>query len=130
MGNTPVLWISELTGPGGFWAKLEGSNPGGMKDRTALHMIGRAIERGELERGGRIVESISGTLGLGLALAGIVYGNLVTLVTNPGMEPIVHRMPCARTWRATPVNAGSRRSRCSTSSTRPGSWSGRSSGCC
>ncbi|GLZ33725.1 putative cysteine synthase [Lentzea sp. NBRC 105346] len=93
VGNTPVLWISDLTGPGGgFWAKLEGANPGGMKDRTALHMIGRARERGELAAGGRIVESTSGTLGFGLALAGIVHGHPVTLVTDPGMEPIVHRM--------------------------------------
>lgn len=92
VGNTPVLWISELAGPGGFWAKLEGANPGGMKDRTALHMIGKAKARGELEAGGRIVESTSGTLGLGLALAGIVHGHPVTLVTDPGMEPILHRM--------------------------------------
>jgi len=33
VGNTPVLWIDRpLNPPGrGFWAKLEGHNPGGMK---------------------------------------------------------------------------------------------------
>lgn len=94
VGNTPVLWIDDLTrrGTAGFWAKLEGANPGGMKDRPALHMVREALRRGELAPGGAIVESTSGTLGLGLALAGIVFGHPVTLVTDPGMEPIVHKM--------------------------------------
>ncbi|MFR9749441.1 PLP-dependent cysteine synthase family protein [Nocardia sp. 004] len=94
VGNTPVLWIGEpLTPPGrGFWAKLEGFNPGGMKDRPALHMVASALERGELAPGARIVESTSGTLGLGLALAGMVHGHPVTLVTDPGLEPIVAQM--------------------------------------
>jgi S-sulfo-L-cysteine synthase (3-phospho-L-serine-dependent) len=76
----------------GFWAKLEGANPGGIKDRPALHMIRRARERGELRPGARIVESTSGTLGLGLALAGIAYGHPVTLVTDPDMEPMMVRL--------------------------------------
>ncbi|RAS71138.1 cysteine synthase A [Lentzea atacamensis] len=95
VGNTPVLWIDELsrTSSSGFWAKLESANPGGgMKDRAALHMIGRALERGDLLPGGHIVESTSGTLGLGLALAGVVHDIPVTLVTDPGLEPIIRRM--------------------------------------
>nr|WP_239476918.1 MULTISPECIES: PLP-dependent cysteine synthase family protein [Nocardia] len=94
VGNTPVLWIGQpLAGVGrGFWAKLEGFNPGGMKDRPALHMVRRARERGELRPGARIVESSSGTLGLGLALAGMVHQHPVTVVTDPGLEPIVARM--------------------------------------
>jgi cysteine synthase len=94
VGSTPVLWIDRpLTGEGrGFWAKLEGLNPGGMKDRAALHMIQRARERGDLPPAGMIIESTSGTLGLGLALAGITYGHPVTLVTDPGLEPILHRL--------------------------------------
>ena len=39
-----------------------------------------------------IIESSSGTLGLGLALAGMVYQHPVTVVTDPGLEPIVARM--------------------------------------
>ncbi|WP_165643865.1 pyridoxal-phosphate dependent enzyme, partial [Mycobacteroides abscessus] len=75
VGNTPVLWVSEpFSTPGtGFWAKLEGHNPNGMKDRPALHMIEQARARGDLKPGAMIVESTSGTLGLGLALAGIIY---------------------------------------------------------
>ncbi|WP_407699148.1 PLP-dependent cysteine synthase family protein [Streptomyces alkaliterrae] len=88
VGNTPVLHVSEpLAAAGrGFWAKLEGFNPGGIKDRPGLHMVERARARGDLRPGGRIIESTSGTLGLGLALAGMVHGHPVTLVTDPGLE--------------------------------------------
>lgn len=94
IGHTPVLWISApLSAPGhGFWAKLESSNPGGMKDRSAMHMVERGRARGDLRPGARIIESTSGTLGLGLALAGTVHGHPVTLVTDPGLEPIIVRM--------------------------------------
>ncbi|NLU68403.1 PLP-dependent cysteine synthase family protein [Streptomyces sp. HNM0574] len=94
VGNTPLLEISEPLAPAGrgFWAKLEGFNPGGIKDRPALHMVERARARGELRPGARIIESTSGTLGLGLALAGMVYGHPVTLVTDPGLEPSMTRL--------------------------------------
>jgi cysteine synthase len=94
VGHTLVLRISApfSSGGRGFWAKLEGFNPGGMKDRPAMHMVERGRARGELSPGARIVESTSGTLGLGLALAGMVYRHPVTLVTDPGMEPIIQRM--------------------------------------
>ncbi|RYE41244.1 MAG: PLP-dependent cysteine synthase family protein [Hyphomicrobiales bacterium] len=94
VGNTPVLWVGEPFADhgGGFWAKLEGSNPGGMKDRPALHMVERARARGDLTPGARIIESTSGTLGLGLSLAGIIHQHPVTVVTDPALEPIVERM--------------------------------------
>ena len=94
VGDTPVLWIGKPFGTAdrGFWAKLEGFNPGGMKDRPGLHMVECARARGDLQPGARIIESTSGTLGLGLALAGMVYRHPVTLVTDPGLEPIIARM--------------------------------------
>lgn len=94
VGNTPVVWIDRpfTTDRRGFWAKLEGANPGGIKDRPALHMVRCARERGDLRPGARIVESTSGTLGLGLALAGVAYGHPVTLVSDPGMEPLMYRL--------------------------------------
>lgn len=94
VGNTPVLRISAPFTPSdrGFWAKLEGFNPGGIKDRPGLHMVERARARGELKPGARIIESTSGTLGLGLALAGMVYGHPVTLVTDPGLERSMTRL--------------------------------------
>ncbi|MFI6503201.1 PLP-dependent cysteine synthase family protein [Nonomuraea typhae] len=94
VGNTPILWVPELWSGGerGFWAKLEGYNPGGIKDRAALHMIAEARRRGTLRPGAPIIESTSGTLGLGLALAGVVHGHPVTLVADPGMEPLMRRL--------------------------------------
>ncbi|MFG1710673.1 PLP-dependent cysteine synthase family protein [Nonomuraea sp. M3C6] len=94
VGNTPVCWISEpfSSGRHGFWAKLEGANPGGIKDRAALHIVQRARARGDLAPGAMIVESTSGTFGLGLALTAIAYGHPVTVVSDPGMEAIVQRL--------------------------------------
>ncbi|MFE2168073.1 PLP-dependent cysteine synthase family protein [Streptomyces sp. NPDC059447] len=94
VGNTPLLHVSEPLAPAGrgFWAKLEGFNPGGIKDRPGLHMVERARARGDLEPGARIIESTSGTLGLGLALAGMVHGHPVTLVTDPGLESSMTRL--------------------------------------
>ncbi|MFE2988490.1 PLP-dependent cysteine synthase family protein [Streptomyces sp. NPDC059262] len=93
VGHTPVLWIGEPFADAGrgFWAKLEGANPGGIKDRPALHMVARARERGDLADGAAVIESSSGTLGLGLALAGITFGHPVTVVTDPGLEPGIRR---------------------------------------
>ncbi|WP_454231474.1 PLP-dependent cysteine synthase family protein [Mycolicibacterium fortuitum] len=97
VGHTPVVWVSEpfSDAGSGFWAKLEGMNPNGLKDRPALHMVRRARQRGELKPGARIVESTSGTLGLGLALAGIVHRHPVTLVTDPGLERVIGNMLAA-----------------------------------
>ena len=78
VGNTPVLWTDD-----GYWAKLEGVNAGGIKDRPALHMVEEARRRGDLRPGAPIVESTSGTLGLGLALAGVLHGHPVHVVTEP-----------------------------------------------
>lgn len=94
VGNTPVVWIDRPLAPvgRGFWAKLEGHNPGGIKDRAALHMVDCARRRGALVPGATIIESTSGTLGLGLALAGIAYGHPVILVADPGLEPVMRRL--------------------------------------
>ncbi|MEU6577936.1 pyridoxal-phosphate dependent enzyme [Streptomyces sp. NPDC046805] len=94
VGNTPVLWIDEPFAPSGrgFHAKLEGVNPGGIKDRPGLHMIHEARRRGDLTPGAPVVESSSGTLGLGLALAGLTFGHPVTVVTDQGMEPAMVRL--------------------------------------
>ncbi|MBL3670755.1 pyridoxal-phosphate dependent enzyme [Streptomyces sp. M2CJ-2] len=107
VGHTPLLWIDEPFAPPGrgFHAKLEGANPGGIKDRPGLHMIREARRRGDLAPGAPIVESSSGTLGLGLALAGLTYGHPVTVVTDPGMEPSMVRLLTARGARVDQVAA-------------------------
>ncbi|NUS72429.1 MAG: cysteine synthase family protein [Corynebacteriales bacterium] len=93
VGNTPLLRIQAASA--GYWAKLEGHNPGGIKDRAALHMVQSALGKGLLSAGAPIVESTSGTLGLGLALAGLVHKHPVTVVTDPGMEPLMRHMLAA-----------------------------------
>jgi cysteine synthase A len=55
-------------------------------------MVERARAGGDLRPGGRIIESTSGTLGPGLAPAGMVYGHPVTLVTDPGLERSMTRL--------------------------------------
>ena len=63
IGNTPILSLGD-----GIYGKLEGKNPAGsIKDRAALFMIMRALENGELEEGGTVVEATSGNTGIGLA---------------------------------------------------------------
>jgi len=71
IGNTPLIELKELSrilSPTRIYAKLESSNPGGTpKDRASLSMLVDAEERGELERGGVVVEGTSGSTGISLA---------------------------------------------------------------
>lgn len=62
-------------------AKLESRNPGGsIKDRPASRIIARAIERGDLGGGRRLLDSSSGNAGIAYAMAGAALGVGVTLV--------------------------------------------------
>ena len=69
-----------------YWAKVECSHPGGFKARSATAMLDAARQSGELSSSTTIVESTSGTLGIGLAYAAQELGNKLVLVTDPGME--------------------------------------------
>ncbi|MCT4776844.1 pyridoxal-phosphate dependent enzyme, partial [Exiguobacterium aquaticum] len=72
IGETPLLELRTLPVPPGVkvYGKLEMMNPGGsVKDRLGLQLIERALERGQLERGGTVVEPTAGNTGIGLALA-------------------------------------------------------------
>ncbi|MEV7990356.1 PLP-dependent cysteine synthase family protein [Streptomyces sp. NPDC086077] len=94
LGRTPLVRIgTELPGPHpGFWAKLEGLAAGGMKARAAVSMLLGARERGELRPGAPVVESTSGTLGLGLAFAGVALGHPVVLVGDTELEPSMRQL--------------------------------------
>jgi cysteine synthase A len=89
LGNTPVARIDTPLPHrhGGFWAKLECLSAGGMKARSAVAMLLAARERGELRPGAVVVESTSGTLGLGLAFAGQALGHPIVLVVDHELEP-------------------------------------------
>ena len=85
LSPTPVLHVGTPTR--GFWAKLEGHGAGGMKVRAALSMLQGARARGELRPGGTVVESTSGTLGIGLLYAARALGHDVVLVVDADIEP-------------------------------------------
>jgi cystathionine beta-synthase len=87
IGNTPMLQATRLdTGLCTLFLKLESQNPGGsIKDRIAVSMIDGAEARGELTRGGTIVEATAGNTGLGLALVGRLKGYKVLLVVPDKM---------------------------------------------
>ncbi|MEM1348941.1 MAG: cysteine synthase family protein [Myxococcota bacterium] len=77
IGHTPLVRCSQIAPHvrANIFLKLEYMNPGGsVKDRPALQMILDAEERGELTRGGTIVEATSGNTGMGLAMAAAVKG--------------------------------------------------------
>ncbi|GAA2981931.1 PLP-dependent cysteine synthase family protein [Actinokineospora diospyrosa] len=89
VGDTP---LARVTTPlphahGGFWAKLESLGAGGMKARAATSMLLAARADGSLAAGAPVVESTSGTLGLGLAFAGQALGHPVILVVDDELEP-------------------------------------------
>ncbi|MGQ4486092.1 PLP-dependent cysteine synthase family protein [Streptomyces sp. SAS_281] len=94
VGRTPLARITvPLPCPHpGFWAKLEGFGVGGMKARAAVSMLERAEERGELRPGAPVVESTSGTLGIGLAFAGQALGHPVILVGDSELEPSMRQL--------------------------------------
>lgn len=86
--NTP---LTRITAPlpyphPGFWAKLEGLGAGGMKARAAMSMLLGARGRAELSPGAPVVESTSGTLGIGLVFAGQALGHPVVLVVDRELE--------------------------------------------
>ncbi|MEW1718341.1 cysteine synthase family protein [Streptomyces sp. NPDC093109] len=94
LGRTPLARVTvDLPCPQpGFWAKLEGLGAGGMKARAAVSMLLGAEERGELRPGAPVVESTSGTMGLGLAYAGQALGHPVVLVGDAELEPSMRQL--------------------------------------
>jgi N-(2-amino-2-carboxyethyl)-L-glutamate synthase len=64
--------------------KIEGFNAAGsIKLKTAVALIADAERRGGLTRGGRVVESSSGNLGVALGIVCAVRGYRFTCVTDP-----------------------------------------------
>ncbi|MGW2563257.1 PLP-dependent cysteine synthase family protein [Streptomyces sp. NPDC001514] len=94
LGRTPLARITvDLPCPQpGFWGKLEGLGVGGMKARAAVSMLLGARERGELRPGAPVVESTSGTLGIGLAFAGQALGHPIVLVGDAELEPPMRQL--------------------------------------
>lgn len=83
IGNTPLIRLkkaSELTGCN-ILGKAEFMNPGqSVKDRAALYIIREAMKRGEIARGGTIVEGTAGNTGIGLAMVANALGMKTVIV--------------------------------------------------
>ncbi len=89
IGNTPLVELKHLTQdlPGNLFVKVESRNPGGsVKDRMAVSMIRGAIERGDLQQGGVLVESTSGNTGIALAMIASSLGYSFVAVMPESMS--------------------------------------------
>ena len=88
IGHTPLIKLrhaSEATGCT-ILGKAEFMNPGqSVKDRAGRQMILEAEKRGELQRGGLVVESTAGNTGIGLALVANARGYR-TLIVIPNTQ--------------------------------------------
>ncbi|MBX2921474.1 MAG: cysteine synthase CysM [Chitinophagaceae bacterium] len=83
VGNTPIVRLNRINSNSNVvvYCKLEGDNPGGsVKDRAAYGMIKGAIDRGELQKGMKLVEATSGNTGIALALMAGLFGVEIDLV--------------------------------------------------
>lgn len=79
IGDTPIVRLQRMTRDYGVEAtvlvKLEFLNPtGSVKDRMAVFILEKAIERGELKPGGTIIEATSGNTGAAVAMFAAVHG--------------------------------------------------------
>lgn len=87
IGQTPLVRLQRLGAAENarqgtqVLAKLESSNPAGsVKDRTALSMIVRAQERGEIRPGDTLIEATSGNTGIALAMVAAARGYKMVVV--------------------------------------------------
>jgi len=96
IGNTPLVEATHLISKKGvrLFLKLEGNNPGGsVKDRPAFNMINEALKRGEIKKGGTLVEATSGNTGIALAFISKLLGlNMVLIMPENSTEERVKTM--------------------------------------
>src|SRR5262245_5698074 len=88
IGNTPLIMLKRASQATGctILGKAEFMNPGqSVKDRAARQMILEAERRGEIRRGGLVVESTAGNTGIGLALVANARGYR-TLIIIPDTQ--------------------------------------------
>lgn len=96
IGNTPLVQATHIIQNKNvkLLLKLEGDNPGGsVKDRAAFNMISEALKRGDIQKGGTIVEATSGNTGIALAFIAKLLGlNMVLIMPENSTEERVKTM--------------------------------------
>src|SRR5690606_2862131 len=96
IGNTPLVEATHIIQNKNvkLLLKLEGDNPGGsVKDRAAFNMISEALRRGDIQKGGTIVEATSGNTGIALAFIAKLLGlNMVLVMPENSTEERVKTM--------------------------------------
>jgi cysteine synthase A len=83
IGNTPLIKLRRASEETGcmILGKAEFMNPGhSVKDRAALGIVTDAIDKGQLRRGGIIVEGTAGNTGIGLTVVGNALGMKTVIV--------------------------------------------------
>ena len=83
IGNTPLGKLNNIVPKHSaeVWVKREGLNPtGSYKDRMAVSVLSKAMERGDIKRGDNIVEYTGGSTGTSLAFVSAVLGLTFTAV--------------------------------------------------
>lgn len=88
IGYTPLVKINGLDDSyADVYVKLEKNNPSGsVKDRPVKYIVQDLMERGEIAKGGTLVESTSGNTGVGLAMVGAALGIKVVIVMPDSMS--------------------------------------------
>ncbi len=96
VGGTPLVRLTKIVpdGSGTVWLKMESGNPtGSYKDRMAVAVLGRAIERGDVKPGDRVVEFTAGSTGTALAfVAARLDLNFVAVSSDAFSEEKLHSM--------------------------------------
>jgi cysteine synthase A len=88
IGHTPLIKLERASAATGciILGKAEFMNPGGsVKDRPALQIILEGEKRGDIKRGGLVVEGTAGNTGIGLALVANARGYR-TLIVIPNTQ--------------------------------------------
>ena len=92
VGGTPLVRLKKVVpdGCGTVWLKLESGNPtGSYKDRMAVAVLGRAIKRGEVKPGDRVVDIFG---------SGGYYSELLATVVGDAGEAVLHNNPGFEAW--------------------------------
>ena len=85
--TTPLVPVSLPAYGVPVWCKLEYLNASGStKDRIARYILEKALRRGELQRGGTVVEASSGSTSIALALMSAQLGLSFTAVMPEGVS--------------------------------------------